>query len=157
MILYNDKCTSMRNFILLGLLTITISCTQTNSSKTKINKLDNNGIEDFNLFFTKFKADSVFQKTRIVFPLIYETYVPSEDAPEIKIEKVKESEWKYISFYWDPSYAKRNQDAYNQEISIKTDTTLINYNGVDNGISIQMIFKCKDKKWFYCKMIDRSN
>lgn len=131
---------------------------QSATNETKINESDNkDSIEDFNLFFTKFKADSVFQKNRIVFPLIYETFVPSEDAQEIKTEKVKENEWKYISFYWDPSYAKRGQDAYNQVILIKTDTTTINYNGVDNGISVQMIFICKNNKWFYSKMIDRSN
>jgi hypothetical protein len=149
----------MRRFILFGFLILTFACNRTISPKSSVNDSNyNSKIEDFYSFFSKFKSDSTFQYSRIIFPIVYESYDDIDlENPKVIIKKTNENQWRYISFYWDSTYAKRSLDAYTQDIIIRTDTTKIDYTGVNNGINIQLIFVRKGSEWYYFKLIDGSN
>jgi hypothetical protein len=147
----------MRRILPLVLLLTLIACNRNSVNKPKdMGKNQVESSEDFILFFSQFKSDSVFQRSRIVFPLNYETLNLDTEETKIETENITGQEWKYNTFYWDSTYAKRALDAYTQDILISPDTVKINYNGVDNGINMQLIFICIQGKWFYIKMIDHS-
>jgi hypothetical protein len=113
-------------------------------------------IENFNAFFSRFKKDSAFQIERIKFPLETEYNEQSTGDVVKKRNLIKLKDWKYDSFYWDSGYAKRELDAYTQRIESLLDTTKILWEGVDNGINIELVFILVDKQWYLLKYLDYS-
>lgn len=154
------KLTKMKRIVFItGLLLFCLmGCSQ--------NKSNSNGdCEDFKTFIDSYNNDFEFQKSRTVFPFInesveYDEVMNEEGESEFKklinTTETLRNEWKKIDFTWDSSYAERETDAYTQEIETRGDTTFIYYKGVQNGISIQAIFLCKDKQWYLQKIIDSS-
>lgn len=148
----------MKNlFLIFTILFAFISCgNKTNTDSTSEHQADN--IEVFESFFAKFKTDSVFQKERVIFPFLSEfsDYDSETDEEIFEVEKIDASNWKFQPFDWEPSYATRQMDAYDQKIETVNDTTTVSYMGVGNGINVQAIFVLKDGKWFYIKNTDQS-
>ena len=143
-------------FFYIGFILLIVACSQNNNTTSQnASKSSNDSIEVFNDFLIKFKADSIFQKSRIIFPLLNVTYNPYDGTSEISF--VKKNQYIYNNFYWDSSYAKRERDAITQKIKVLEDTAWIYFLGVDNGINGQLVFVCNNGKWFYFKSIDHSD
>ena len=149
------------SFSLIGI--IVCSCNNTKDKQAQIpsvsdtiiiNKADS--IENFSAFFIRFKEDSIFQIERIKFPLETEYTEQSIKDVETKKKLIKLKDWEFDSFYWDSGYAKRQLDAYTQRIESLGDTTKILWEGVSNGINIELIFILVDKKWYLLKHLDYS-
>lgn len=109
----------------------------------------------FEIFFKEFSRDSVFQSSRIKFPLKHSYY---EDYGEALTDgEIKAEEWKHIDFRNDSLASTRKEDAYSIEI-IKNDLG-VEYlrKGIDNGISMSFHFEKEGAQWFLIKIVDRSN
>lgn len=111
-------------------------------------------IENFNAFFDRFSKDSIFQKSRVRFPLPYKSVDIMDDAEEVSI---KESEWSYIDFISDQNAHKRNTDAFTGTAEA-LDASNARYvrRGIDNGIFVEYLFK-RDTLWRLEQVIDKSN
>jgi hypothetical protein len=107
--------------------------------------------QDFNEFFEKFKADSLFQIERVKFPFRVHDY-----DGELLIE-LKKSDWRHASFFYDEAYATRELDAYTQGIKAYGDTIKLEYRGIDNGIWIDYEFLKGSGKWILVSEKDESN
>lgn len=114
--------------------------------------------ENFEVFFDKFKMDSVFQRERVQFPFLVET-VNTDDTGSDKLNKefTQKHDWKHANFYYDESFATRAVDAYTQRIRIQLHTAVVEYRGVDNGIWIDYFFEKKEDKWILVSERDSSN
>lgn len=114
-------------------------------------------MEIFINFFLQFKKDSVFQINRIKFPL-EENYLDLDKEDGTIIRKlIRRRDWKYESFYWDSSYTKKRFGAFNQWIEQLGDWAIVFWEGVENGIDLEFIFKLQHDKWYLCKISDSSN
>lgn len=136
----------MRKLLLFGFLLLIFSCGQK----------EKNTSENFETFFVKFRSDSIFQKNRVIFPHEYVYFDSESDEYKEATDLISEEDWHFDPFLWDSSYAKRETDAFTQRVHKYSDTTKVYYEGVDNGINIQLIFICKKGKWYFSKTIDLS-
>jgi hypothetical protein len=109
--------------------------------------------ENFNEFFKKFTADSLFQIERIKFP--WRVLMTTEDGKTV--EETHKEDWTYSTFYYDDSYASRQEDAYTQEIKNYGDTVKLELRGVDNGIHVDYEFVKDSRKWILVSGKDYSN
>ena len=149
------------SFCLIGI--IICSCNNSNDEKKltppvsdNIIISDHDSLENFNAFFKRFKEDSTFQIERIKFPL--ESEYSEQTSRNFKLKKkfINSKDWKFDTFQWDSSYAKRETDAYNQRVKSSGDTTKVLWEGVSNGINIELAFILVDKKWYLLKYSDYS-
>ena len=111
--------------------------------------------EEFNDFFEKFKADSLFQIEIVKFPLTMESWDDDEENPTT--EKLEISNWRHLKFEYLDEFATRQTDAYTQETKVYTDSTKIELRGVDNGIHIDYDFIKVNGQWFLVSEKDYSN
>ncbi|KGN96404.1 hypothetical protein HQ39_01645 [Porphyromonas sp. COT-108 OH2963] len=133
----------MRHFLFLGLF-LSLLLTACNG----------NNVEEFDLFMKQFNEDLSFQKSRVIFPLKYEGYDIETDS--LMLQEIPEEEWEEVDLSWDPSYKTRETDAYDREIIERKDTTIVHFQGVNNGINLEAVFVCKKGKWFLLHLSDRS-
>ena len=113
-------------------------------------------IEDFESFFKKFSKDSIFQFTRIDFPISYYT-IDIEDNKEEYI--YNRDEFWYTDFTKDAEAATQEIDPYEPIVRRKSDTEVTYIRmGIDNGIRIEYYFILDPTgKWRMTKIIDNSN
>ena len=118
------------------------------NSKTAVN-------EKFNAFFDRFSADSVFQESRISFPLSY--YV-SEIAGGTEEYIIEDGEWNFETFYLDKEAANRDIDAFEGVVKeINSEEVMYLRQGIDNGIRVEYYFEMNDKEeWYLMEVIDKS-
>lgn len=106
--------------------------------------------ENFEMFFKKFDSDSVFQRSRIQFPLKYETlgdegdpstikYISKNDIYHIGLHKLKEPKM---------TSAKKVTDSSKVEIQFRIE---------DTGYEKNLFFAKRDKKWFLVAVNDLSD
>lgn len=104
-------------------------------------------VEDFDVFFTKFCSDSVFQFARIVFPLTVEAY--DIDSDKFDTSNLDITEWDFVDF-------KKIDSSYIVELN-KTDTnSVVNIQIAETGVSVNYIFEIQKSKWTLVKIIDES-
>jgi hypothetical protein len=99
--------------------------------------------EEFDEFFEKFTTDSLFQMERTKFP--FRTLWTTEDG--VTVHETAKDDWTHSTFYYEDSYAKREIDAYTQEMKIYKDSAKIEQRGVDNGIYVDYLFLRLKGKW----------
>lgn len=141
--------------MLFFISTLLCSCNNKSRAKAEVNSLKNTTSlaktqesEDFNIFFTRFQKDSVFQKDRIIFPLknlLYNTEKASFDE-----KMINEKEWRFMNFSNLPenylgNITKSNNDEFNYNIQIE-----------DTGVSVNYIFKIHNNKWYLVEIKDES-
>ena len=87
-----------------------------------------------------------------------ETEYTEQSTKDVETKKklIKLKDCKFDSFYWDSGYAKRQLDAYTQRIESVGDTTKILWEGVSNGINMQLVFILLGKNWYLLKHLDYS-
>ncbi|MFD2600685.1 MULTISPECIES: DUF4348 domain-containing protein [Flavobacterium] len=119
----------------------------------KVEKCDT----DFNVFFEKFSADSVFQKQHTKFPLKDVSWSESYPDPETDVRYLESKDCYYYDFRKDKEAYKKETDAYNVVTEKRNDTICYKWDGVDNGISMEFKFVMIDNCWYMVEMVDMSN
>lgn len=108
----------------------------------------------FDKFLSRFSADSLFQLQRIHFPLETKSIDIEE---EIEIAFLLPKQWKHLDLNYNPQYAKREVDAYEQYIKLFSNSGIVSIKGIDNGIWMDYVFERKKDDWVLIKFIDYSN
>jgi hypothetical protein len=109
----------------------------------------------FENFLETFSKDSIFQVTRVHFPLECQS-IDIDD--KVEIVTIKESEWKHIDFLQDTSAYLNDTDKFKPLIEkSKSDTVNYTREGIDNGIHIEYTFIKEKGKWYLVKIFDRSS
>lgn len=102
--------------------------------------------ETFDIFFNKFKVDSVTQKSRIVFPL---NNIHKTDEGEM-IKVINKNDWKYTNFLLIKKLilTKKvlNQEKVSMLLSIE-----------DTGVNVNYIFEKKAGQWWLTSIVDDSD
>jgi hypothetical protein len=111
------------------------------------NQENNNQVENFDVFFEKFSSDSLFQRSRIKFPLPVETYDIDLDS---NIKSTMEAG------KWDFFNIKELDSNYIITPRKKKDQNIINLQKKETGISVDYIFQKQGDKWIMVKIIDES-
>ncbi|MCD0475838.1 DUF4348 domain-containing protein [Flavobacterium sp. EDS] len=119
-----------------------------NEEKTPVGASDKNDIEDFNHFFRLFNHDTVFQISRVIFPL--KVKINNDDLELVDYVIPKE---KYTTIDLDKKPEERD---YNQQLILKKDKAVIQQRGINNGIFIDYFFEKKDGKWQLVTWVDVS-
>jgi len=104
--------------------------------------------EDFDTFFKKFKLDSVFQVSRIKFPL--KLTISSDDGDTTRF--IPKSSWKYISFT-----ASKKEKGIIKKIHVKADEVNVQYTIEDSGIEVEHFFFNVNGKWWLTFAKDESD
>lgn len=106
--------------------------------------------EKFEDFFSKFKADTNFQKQRIRFPLRDEVISIEEDN-EYNIEYLEDVTFSFSQNDW---FEKICTKVANKS----PDTTVVSLRGVDTGLWMDHYFAKKSNgQWELFKLVDNSN
>ncbi|XLS30474.1 DUF4348 domain-containing protein [Flavobacteriaceae bacterium M23B6Z8] len=128
---------------------------QTNDYQQRGTKTQNCD-EDFEIFFKKFKNDSVFQRSHVRFPL--KTSYPSSDpqSDELVSELVKENQYQIIELSQDEEAWKKEFNAYKIEWEQQDHRVLYQRTGIDNGIYEAYEFHCIDGDWYLISIEDAS-
>ncbi len=95
--------------------------------------------KDFNLFFDLFSKDSIFQTSRIRFPLKRMTQEIEKDSPSIGW--IKKEYWKFLKL------ENKVFDNYSIEIQENIDAAIIEIRGIENGIYVNFNFIKENDKW----------
>lgn len=140
----------MRKLFVLSVLVCVLFSCDNNSKKKKLVGINKNIIkkEVFDGFFVKFNNDSIFQFSRIIYPLKNEIY--DTESGQYSNEYIKRENWKYFNFTKLPK-------SYIMTLNkLKNDNNIINIQIDDTGINIDYYFTLKRDKWFLVKIIDHS-
>jgi Domain of unknown function (DUF4348) len=133
-------------FAILVSLILCLSCN--NSGKKVTGKISN---EDFNIFYNRFYSDSIFQKSRIEFPLLGIHYINEDGKFESKeLTKWQETEFHVIknTFPDNDTVLIVGREIYKRRIS-KQDTLVIENVFLENsGFQIIKKFGIKERKWY---------
>lgn len=110
--------------------------------------------EAFNTFFQHFSDDSVFQLSRIQFPISYYSMDIEDNKEEYVFNK---NDFWYIDFTVDSEAAIRSVDPYEPIIEREDSKAIYIRKGIDNGIRIEYYFERNDEgKWHLVRIIDNS-
>lgn len=145
------------------LILLTCSCNNNAKSKIEISEsskettcltVEVNEKEDFDVFFSKFQQDSIFQINRIEFPIKYHIYESgsyiddSENVIDLQNREViiNKNEWNYQNIdEYIKIISKISENEYHIELQIE-----------DTGVSVNYVFKIKNNEWFLVEIVDES-
>lgn len=124
--------------------------------KIAINDLNLNSPENFISFLKQFMSDSVFQMSRIKFPLEYKTLYDSDEESFLDTTFIlNQTDWRYNNLYSGLQQMTNFSYSWSPEIK-ESNEMLLFVSGVENGIFIQYFFKKTDGKWYLIKKNDES-
>jgi Domain of unknown function (DUF4348) len=127
-------------------------------SKKEIAKytIPDNVDDDFKVFLDYFSKDSVFQISRINFPLKVKEI--DENNMLESIEKIiQKKDYTKLDFEYPKDALTREYDRYSQEIKTDKNKTVIEIRGIDNGIYSDFFFEKLNGKWFLKSWNDTSD
>jgi hypothetical protein len=138
---------------LIGMLLF--SCKEVNNNPNQNQTPKRNAInksatlkENFDVFLGKFSTDSLFQHSRIKFPLRNEVY--NSDNGDYEISKIDKEKWKFFNIKALPAN-------YITKLSNKSDYRYIfNVQIIDTGVNVDYIFMALDGKWMLINIVDSS-
>jgi len=111
--------------------------------------------ETFDEFFERFSRDSLYQKSRVKYPLKW-TYYESLENSKLTIEMRNHASYRFFSFIKDAEASKKIYGAF-EVIKLKQrDTIIYQRKGLDNGLLINFKFKLVDDCWFMVEILDES-
>ncbi|WP_377714408.1 DUF4348 domain-containing protein [Pseudofulvibacter geojedonensis] len=109
---------------------------------------------DFKSFLKVFSKDSIFQISRVSFPM--KTKVLSSNLDEEVEEIITKDSYPIQEFLIDQIRTNQEYDNYSQEIKVEKDNATIFCQGIDNGILVEFEFKKIEGKWYLVTWSDLS-
>jgi Domain of unknown function (DUF4348) len=145
----------------LGIITLTffvfISCADRvkknekaipQKAESQIHQKTESQIENFEVFFDKFGSDSIFQSSRIKFPLPVETY--DIDSEKFDKSTITADKWEFFNI-------KKLDKKYTFKTIKEKDQNIVRAQMEDTGVSVDYIFqKQQENRWMLVKIIDDS-
>jgi PBP1b-binding outer membrane lipoprotein LpoB len=114
--------------------------------KNESKKIESVVVENFDTFFLKFSSDSIFQVSRIIFPLKAEI---NDVDDGYSVSEMSQKEWGFINF-------SQLGSEYLIKV-IKSDTSnVVNLQINDTGVYVDYIFRFIEGKWIMVKVADSS-
>ncbi|WP_038006158.1 DUF4348 domain-containing protein [Tenacibaculum sp. 47A_GOM-205m] len=115
--------------------------------KNQIANIDNN----FKDFLVQFNKDSIFQISRVKLPMTVE-FADWEKDYEYSKEVINHQNYRKLNLVEDPS----SNPEYEQFIKINGLKAIIEYRGIENGISAEYYFEKIDGKWTLITWVNSS-
>jgi len=153
----------LRNvFYILILLVIFLSCKKEKNISIEIGKNLPSNTEvkvskqvdnDFNVFFKLFNQDSIFQMSRVDFPLKIKTL---DGEYELINQIVKKEEYRITEFLIGNTQTNHEYDNFKQDIVLGEEEVIVSWVGIDNGIAVEFMFKKNNGKWMLITYVDHS-
>ena len=106
----------------------------------------------FETFIQYFSQDSIFQVSRIDFPL----KVKASDGKEETETIINKSDFRKLTF-GDQSAKTREFDKYEYTFKVNGNKAIIEIRGIDNGICIDIYFEKRNGKWRLVSWLDSSD
>lgn len=142
-------------FLFLFVLFLFLACQDApKPTTTPIAELSESKDSSFDSFINKFSTDSVFQKSRIVFPL--KTTVYDMDAQQDKIIFVSQKDCAIMDFRQKKSTGQSDQWVQKTILHADSSKAHIEIRGIDNGISVDCKFEKKNGNWYLLEVNDHS-
>lgn len=140
----------MKFFFSLILFAIILSCN--NHSQESSKKIINNNLnkeESFSDFLNHFGKDSVFQNSRIEFPLLS---MSEDDSGETEQNLIQQKDWGFsdLSKLQKPKYIQSIKNINKQEYHLI-------FQIEDTGVHVVYIFKKQKNKWMLTQITDNSD
>jgi len=108
--------------------------------------------KSFESFLTKFNNDSIFQKSRVKFPLpIIEMDGDNFNEVHNKLEKKD-----YSRFDLTSNKVHQKEEGFTQEIKLNKNKATIEIRGIENGIMTDYYFEKINGKWMFIGLKDAS-
>lgn len=105
-----------------------------------------NSNENFSKFLEKFSSDTVFQYSRIRFPIKNEIY--NSDTGIYESHLINQNEWEYSNLK-NPTFIKSVKSESDNKI-------ILNIQIEDTGVSVLYYFEIFDGLWYLNKIVDES-
>ena len=119
-------------------------------------KIPENVDNDFKVFLDYFSKDSIFQVSRVNFPL--KVMEVDENNTLESIEKtISKTEYTKLDFEYPKDALTREYDKYTQKIKTNGNKAVIEIRGYDNGICTDFFFEKLNGKWFLKSWNDTSD
>ncbi len=112
--------------------------------------------ETFHSFFKRFNSDSVFQISRVEFPLDYYSIDWELDDYSMRNDPIDSLNYTRFDFTYNDSLAKPENGGFTREFDLKKDSCKVLFLGVDNGIHEEYLFVRKNGDWFFVSATDAS-
>jgi len=129
--------------------------TERKKETTKI-KIPENVDADFKVFLSYFSKDSIFQVSRVNFPLkVME--VDENNMLETIEKSISKKEYTTLDFQYPKDALTREYDKYTQKIKTNGNKAIIEIRGYDNGICTDFFFEKLEGKWFLKSWDDTSD
>jgi hypothetical protein len=110
--------------------------------------------EYFSIFLKTFSRDSIFQVSRVKFPLYTKSWVDPENGTIEKL--ISKSEYTKLDFTYPEDAMTRELDRYTQKINISGNKCVVEIRGFDNGIYSDFFFEKLNGKWNLISWHDQS-
>jgi hypothetical protein len=114
-----------------------------------------NANSNFYDFIKQFNKDSIFQMSRVKFPITLKYPDPIQNNIYNK-KIIEKRDYKILNFEYKESYRTRAFDKYEQIINVEGNQAEIELIGIDNGISVAFYFDKIEGKWMLSYWIDSS-
>lgn len=134
-----------KTFLIFLLANFIFACQNKQDKEKSIDKT-------FESFLTKFNNDSIFQKSRVKFPLpIVEMDGDNFNEVHNKIEQKD-----YSRFDLTNNRVHQKEEGFTQEIKLYKNKATIEIRGIENGIMTDYYFEKIDGKWIFVGLKDAS-
>jgi len=111
--------------------------------------------KNFNDFIHLFNTDSLFQLSRVRFPIPIQ-YADWKKDYEYTKDTIEKNDYRIMTFEYDESYKTRDFDKYEQTVEINGNKATIDLKGIDNGINGAYYFEEINNKWILVSWVDSS-
>lgn len=108
--------------------------------------------DDFDVFINYFSKDSLFQVSRVIFPIKIKVY--NLDLDTMVPKTIIKDEYRKMDF--TIRIVSRPTDKWKQEIKMSINKAKIEIRGLENGIMMDVFFEKRNGKWMLITWDDRS-
>lgn len=148
----------MKHYIIVVIFVAICSCSpsgnhqdtrrNTNECASRYILFDRDTSENFNSFISKISTDSIFQRSRIKFPITIRE-VNAEDSGH-QVSALEPESWFFVDF--------RQTHGLEREVFEKGDSeVIIRYYDPEIAFEVIYIFRCSLGKWYLEEIVDNSN
>jgi hypothetical protein len=129
----------------------------TESKKETIQiKIPENVDNDFKVFLYYFSKDSIFQISRVNFPLKVMEVNQNNTLEQIEMT-IQKKEYTKLDFEYPKDALTRETSRFTQNIKTKDNQSIVEIRGFDNGIYTDYFFEKENGKWILKSWDDNSN